>query len=80
MYMTKNLRKVIMKRYHLKSNYFKTNTAESLWSCRTQKIFCGKLYKKKRKKYYNNLKLNEVGDNKTFYRTIKPFLFGKEQF
>ena len=44
------------------------------------KIFCGKLYKKKRKKYYNNLKLNEVGDNKTFYRTIKPFLFGKEQF
>ena len=63
-----------MKRSQLKTMYFKTNTAESLRSYKKQKNFCSKLYKKERKKYYNSLKLNKVTDNKTFWKTVRPFL------
>ena len=48
--MTKNLRKVIIKRSQLKSKYYKTNTAEILRLYKKQKNFCSELYKKERKK------------------------------
>ena len=73
--MTKNLRKAIIKRTQLTTNYLKTNTAESL---RSYNNFCSRLYEKERKKkYYSILKLNKVTDNKTFAKTIKPFLSEK---
>ena len=49
-YMTKNLKKAIMKRSQLKTKYFKTNTAESLRLYKKQNNFCSKLHKKERKK------------------------------
>ena len=70
--MTKNLRKAIRKGSQLKTKYFITNTAESLQSCKKQNNFCNK--KKERKKYYSSLKLNKVAGDKTFWKTIKPFL------
>ena len=39
-----------MKRSHLKTKYFKTNTAESLRLYKKQKNFCSNFYKKERKK------------------------------
>ena len=39
--------------------------------------FCRKLYKKVRKKYYNTLKLSKATDDKTIWKTIKPFFFDK---
>ena len=63
-----------METSQLKTEYFKTNTVETLRLHKKQKIFCSKFYKKERKKYYNSLKLNKVTDNKGFRRTIKPFL------
>ena len=44
---------------------------------RKQRNFCSKLYKKERKKYYNNLDLNDIADNKKFWKTVKPFLSNK---
>ena len=35
------------------------------------------MYEKERKKYYNSLELNKITDNKTFWKTIKPFLSDK---
>ena len=74
---TKNQRKAIKKRSQLKTKYFKTNTAESLRSYENQENICSKLYEKKRKKYYNNLRLNKVKDSKAFWKNIKPFLSNK---
>ena len=48
--LTKNLRKVMMKRSQLKIKYFKTNTAESLGSYKKQKNFCSKLNKKEKER------------------------------
>ena len=42
---------------------------------RKQRNFCSKLYKKERKKYNNNLDLNDIADNKKFWKTVKPFLY-----
>ena len=100
-YMTKALRKGIMKRSELESNYVKNNTNENLKSYKMfiraysliiieaytlfcllksykkQRNFCSKLYKKERKKYYERLDLNNVTDNKKFWKTVKPFFSDK---
>ena len=76
-YMTKTLRKAIMKRSELESKYYKNNTIENRNTYRKQKNFCSKLYKKERKKYYQNLDLKNITDNKLFWKTIKPLLSDK---
>ena len=75
--MRKALRKAIMKRSELESKYVKNKTSENLRSYKKQRNFCSKLYKKERKKYYERLDLNNVTDNKKFWKTVKPFLSDK---
>ena len=76
-YMTKALRKAIMKRSELESKHVKNKTNENLKSYKKQRNFCSKLYKKERKKYYEMLDLKNVTDNKEFWKTVKPFLSDK---
>ena len=45
-YMTKTLRKAIMKRSELESKYVKNKTSENLKSYKKQRNFCSKLYNK----------------------------------
>ena len=75
--MTKALRKAVMKRSKLESKFVKNKTSENLKSYKKQRNFCSKLYKKERKKYYERLDLNNVTDNKKFWKTVKPFLSDK---
>ena len=42
-----------------------------------QKNFCSKLYKKERKKIYSKIDKRKVTDNKTFWKTITPFISSK---
>ena len=42
-----------------------------------QKNYCSKLYKKKRKRYYNNMNLTNRNDNRSFWKTVKLFLSDK---
>ena len=51
-YMTKALRKVIMKTSELKSKYLKNKSHQNMKIYKKQKKFCSKLYKKERKKFY----------------------------
>ena len=44
---------------------------------KNKKKFCSKLYKKERKFFYSNLELNEITDNKLFWKAIKPLLSEK---
>ena len=76
-YMTKALRKAIMKRSELASKYQKTKNNEDYSKYKKQRNFCSKLYKKERKKFYNNLSIEEITDNKKFWKTIKPLLSEK---
>ena len=76
-YMTKALRKAIMKRSKLENEYVKNKNNENLKSYKKQRNFCSKLYKKERKKYYKMLDLKNVTDNKEFWKAVKPSLSDK---
>ena len=64
--MTKILCKAIMKRSELASKYHKTKNNEDYSKFKKQRNFCSKLYKKERKKFYNNLNIEDITDNKKF--------------
>ena len=76
-YMTKTLRKAIMRRSELQTKYFKNGNVENLQTFKKQKNYCSRLYKKERKYYYETLGVNNITDNKKFWKTIKPLLGDK---
>ena len=78
-YMTKTLRKAIMRRSALENLYHKNKTPEHNIAYKKQRNFCSRLYKKERKKYYANININNIKDNKKFWQTVKPLFSNKEQ-
>ena len=76
-YMTKALRKAIMKRSELATKYHKTKSIEDYNNYKKQRNFCSKLYKKERKRFYDNLDITNTTDNKKFWKTVKPLLSDK---
>ena len=76
-YMTKTLRKAIMKRTELETKYLMMKTDINLKTYKKQRNFCSKLYKTERRKYCNELNMNCITDNEEFSKTIKPFLGDK---
>ena len=75
--MTKSLWKAIMRRSELESKFLKKGPLKIKQNIRNKNNFCGKLYKKEPKKFYSNLKLNQLTDNKTFWKTIILLLSDK---
>ena len=76
-YVTKKLRKAIMKRSELMSKSIKYPILENKINFKKHRNYCSKLYKKERRDYYNNLDNKKVTDNKTFRKSVKPFLSDK---
>ena len=76
-YMTKLLRKAMMKRSELETKFHKTRSIEDQKAYKKQKNYVSRLYKKERKNYYSNINLSNITDNKKFWRTIKPFFTDK---
>ena len=72
-YMTKTLRKAIMRRFALENTFYKNNTIENNKAYKKHKNYCSRLYKKVIKQYYANLNHSNT-DNRKFWKTIKPFL------
>ena len=79
-FMTRALRKAIVKRSKLKSKYFKNQTVYNFKMYKKQKNYCSKLHKKERKRYYNNMNLANLNDNRCFWKTVKPFLSDKGSY
>ena len=76
-YVTKQLRKAIMKRSHLENKFHKTKSVESGRDYKRQKNYCNRLYKRERQNYYSQLNLNNITDNKTFWGTVNPLFNNK---
>ena len=76
-YITKIMRKAIIKRTELQHRYFKTRSSENLKLLKQQRNFCSRLYKREKQKYFNHLDLNKITDNKHFWKTVKPLLSDK---
>ena len=81
--MTKSLRKAIVKWSGLASkcnkmkNTITTNTRKDYNNYKKQVNFCSKLYKKQRRKFYNNLSIKDITGNKKLWKTLKPLLSDK---
>ena len=65
-YMTNPLRKAIMTRYRLENKFHKTKSLADKAVFKRPKNYCNRLYKRKRKEFYNNLELNTITDNRKF--------------
>ena len=77
LFMNKTLKKAIMKRTNLRKKYLKSTTEKSKNAYRKQRNFCVKPFKKEKKKYYNNLVVKQITDNKKFWTSVKPLFTDK---
>ena len=75
--MNKTLSKEIMKRTRLRNKFFKNRNDYNKKEFSKQRNYCVSLVRKSKKLYYSNLDEKKVTDNKTFWKTIKPFLSKK---
>ena len=71
------LSKVIMTRTRLRNKFFKGQTVENRKNYNKQRNYCVTLLRKVKKEYYDNQDEKHVTDNKTFWKTVKPFLSDK---
>ena len=71
-YMNKSLRKAIMRRSQLQSKYFKTKDMSDYVKFKKQRNFVSKMHRKEKKKFYKNIDIKTILDNKKFWKYMKP--------
>ena len=76
-FMNKVLRKAIMTRSRLKDKFNSNSSAKKWKSYKKQRNFCLKLLRQTKEKYFNNINVKKVSDNKTFWKSVKPFFSNK---
>ena len=65
--MNKSVRKAIMVRTQLLNKFRQDELAY-----KRQRNFCTTLIRKTKRNFYNNLNVNKITDNKSFWKTVKP--------
>ena len=76
-FMTKELRKAIMKRSQLKNTYNKNHNYVNWYLYKKQRNFCVSLLRKTKRNYFKNVKIQDITDNKKFWKTIRPYFSDK---
>ena len=76
-FMTKSLRKGIMLRSRLKNNLNKQRSDENWNNYKKQRNFCVKLLRQTEEKYFSDINVKSISDNKKFWKIIKPFFSNK---
>ena len=76
-WMTEELRQGIMRRSMLQTKSFKYGPEAYEAELKKQQNFCNRAYKRARKNFYKNLRLDNITDNKKFYDTMKPLFSDK---
>ena len=75
--MNKEVSKEMMHRIRLRNNFLRKRSNENKRKYSKQRNYCVSLLKKSKKNYCNNLNEKKITDNKTFWKTVKPFLLDK---
>ena len=71
--MSKTLRKAIMERSKLRNTFNKKRSSENWQSYKRQRNICSNILKSTKKTFFEALKINEITDNRKFWKTVKPF-------
>ena len=69
--------KAIMHRARFRNKYLRNKTDENKRNYTKQRNYCVSLVRKSEREYYSNLDVKNITDNKTFWKTVKPFLSRK---
>ena len=70
--MTKELHKVSMTRSRLRNKFLKDKKIESKIAYQRQRNLCVSSFRKEKIKYFSNMNIKKVTDNKKFWRAVKP--------
>ena len=76
--MKKTLRKAIMKRSKLRNKFNEERNIENWSEYKRQRNLCSNLLKQSKKRHFNSLNVNDVTENKKFWKTIKLSLQKKK--
>ena len=76
-FINRALSKKIMARTRLRKNFLKDRYEENKTKYSKQRSYCVSLLRKSKSDYFGNLNEKNISDNKTFWKTIKPFLSDK---
>ena len=76
-FMTKTLRKAIMNRTRLRNIYCKDRTDDNLKAYKKQRTKCVTILRQAEKKYYKDLDIKDLADNRNFWRSVKPLFNDK---
>ena len=77
--MNRTLSKASMARARLKRISNISPTKENIEAFKRYRNFCVSLLRKEKKKFYNNLDISIMYDNKKFWKYIKPLFSGKSK-
>ena len=78
-FMTKTLRKVVMKRSKLRNKFNEERNIENWSEYKRQRNLCSNLLKQSKKRHFNSLNVKDVTQKKKFWKTIKPFFTEKNK-
>ena len=73
-FMNRMLSKQITKRTRLKNKFLNSKSEDDKKNYSKQRNYCVFLLGRTKKKYYRNLEPEKVVDQRTFKKTVKPFL------
>ena len=76
-FMSRILSKEIMQNSRLRNIFLKSKSEADKKNYVRQRNYCVSLLRRTKKEYYKNLDPQKVPDNRTFLRTVKPFLCNK---
>ena len=76
-FINKTLSKAIMTRSRLRNKFLKCPSHINEHNYKKQRNYCTSLFRKEKKKFYNNIDISLITDNKKFWQTVKPFFSGK---
>ena len=78
-FMTKALCKAIMERSKLRNKFNEERNTEDWSEYKRQRHLCSNLLKQSKNRHFNSFNLNDISENKMFWKTIKPFLTEKNK-
>ena len=75
--MSKTLGKAIMKRSKLRNTFNKMRSSENWQNYKRQRNICSNILKSTKDKFFRTLNINEITDNRKFWKTVKFFFTDK---
>ena len=78
-FMNKTLSKAVMTRSRLRNKFLKYHSHVNEYNYKKHRNYCTSLFRKEKKKFYDNIDISLITDNKKFWQTVKP-LFSEKHF